>query len=205
MALFAAGFSNTLIMLILRRRFAETQSLAPRQAVVGSVLRIVLVCFGLLWLYCFVIGAKAVATGLLNESFVPLLFFLFAVPTATLWTLAIFGRSLRAQTKATEELAEEIQALHATRLASDNWSEAWRSRAVEALKAQLVRDPESVNSWLESWYIKRYQRFRAKAFRAVVVLGEPSYREVLDMFHKHNMEDIKRWSLITGKAIPKSL
>lgn len=203
MALSAFGFTQVLSMLILRRRFLKIQPLAPAQSSVEGRLKIVLGAFVVLWVYYFIEGANGVVKAVINENFIPVLFLLFSPILSGLFTLTLFGKLLRAREREIEELAVEVQGLRETKAASDNWSDAWRAREVEAMKSQLSGNPEYVNSRRQSWPARRKQSFRRKAFRVFVILGEPSYREVLKMFQKDNMEDIKRWSLVTGQSIPR--
>ena len=37
----------------------------------------------------------------------------------------------------------------------------------------------------------------------VLLLGEPDCREILELFRRDNLEDIRRWSLVTGKDVPR--
>ena len=145
---------------------------------------------------------KAVARALMNHDFIPVLFLFFSPLISLACSWSLFGIALRARSREVEELAAEIHTLHATKAASEDWSDAWRAREVEAMKSQLATDPERINGWLKEWYAKRLQRFRGKALRAVLILGEPSYSEVLAMFQKNKVEDMKRWSLVTGKDMP---
>lgn len=195
-------FSNALAVLILRKRFARPLSPVFLQQAISVGLKFALVFFSLLWAYAFWTGAKAVVTALLNEDFIPLLFLVLSPLVSLLFSWSLFGVSLRARAREVAELAEEIQTLETIKTVSDDWSDAWRAREVEALRPQLEANPEHVNGWLQDWRTKCFQRFGWKAFRAVLLLGKPSYREILHMLENNNREDIKRWSLVTGKDAP---
>jgi hypothetical protein len=203
MAFSSFCFTNVLAMLILRGRFLKARSLAPSQSSVNVRLKIVLGIFVAFWALCFIAGAQGVVKALLNEDFIPVLFLIFSPILSGLFTLTLFGKSLRAREREIEELSEEVKALREKKAVSDNWSDEWRIGELEAMRPKLATDPGHVSGWLQSWPARRKQSFRRKAFRAFVILGEPSYCEVLEMFRKNNMEDIKRWSLVTGRPIPK--
>lgn len=117
--------------------------------------------------------------------------------------MTLFGQSLRAREQEITDLALEVQGLREIRTASGNWSDEWRAREVEAITLQHAVSAERVKEWRQSWATRRHLSFRKKAFRAFVILGKASYREVLEMFQKENMENIKRWSLVTEMPIPK--
>jgi hypothetical protein len=195
-------FSNVLALAILRKRFAQPPSPVPLQKCISIGLKVAPVLFSLSWVYALWIGAKAVAKALAQGDFIPLLFLVFSPPLTLFVSWIIFRLSLRVRGREVAELSEEIQRLEAIRAVSDNWSDAWRSREVAALKPRLTAEPGRINAWLQDWRAKHFQRFGGKALRAVLLLGKPSYHEILSMLEKNNMEDIKRWSLVTGKDIP---
>jgi hypothetical protein len=202
MSFSSLGFSNALAVLILRKRFAQPPSPVLLQQAISVGLKLALALFSLSWAYAFWIGAKAVVKALMNEDFIPLLFLFFSPLISLLFSWSLFGVSLRARSREVAELAEEIQALETTKTVSDDWSDAWRAREIEALRPQLAANPEHVNGWLQNWRTKCFQRFGWKALRTVLLLGKPSYREILSMLENNNREDIKRWSLVTGKTVP---
>ena len=92
----------------------------------------------------------------------PLFFLLFSPLFSGAVSFVLFRKTLRVRTKDTEELAEELKALYATRVASGG-------------------DPAALEAWSEKGSVKRSPDVRKKAFRAVLLLGEPSYRETLQL------------------------
>jgi hypothetical protein len=162
MALASVGFSNVLSMLILRRRFAPRASLAPLQRKIHRSLQGMLVICIVVWISLFLWGATAVARGLMQEQIVPLFFLLFSPLFSGVVSFIFFRKTLRARTREAEELVEELKAHSARRVAS-------------------ARDPGAVEGWSEEWSGHSSQDVRKKALRAVLVLGEPSYRGTLDL------------------------
>lgn len=203
MALSAFCIAQVLSMLILRRRFLKRPSLAPVQSLIEGRLKIVLGLFAALWLYYFGAGVDGVVKAVMSENFIPVPFLFFSPILSGLFTLTLLGKSLRAREQEMADLALEVQGLREIQIASGNWSDEWRAREVEAMKLPHAVSAERVKEWRQSWSTRGYLNFRKKAFRAFVMLGESSYREVLAMFHNENMENIKRRSLVTGMPIPK--
>jgi hypothetical protein len=194
-------FSNALSLLILRKRFAPPP-LVPLQKAISVGLKVALVLFSLSWAYAFWVGIQTVAKALANGDFISLLFLVFSPPLTLFVSWILFRISLRVRLKEVAELLEEIQRLDTIKTDSDDWSDAWRAREIEAMRSQLTANPECINGWLQDWRTKCFQRFGGKALRAFLLLGKPSYHELLRMLENNNREDIKRWSLITGKAVP---
>ena len=74
--------------------------------------------------------------------------------------LALFFRKTLRAPKDTEELAE-----------------GWR----RCTTSRLWRDSAALEAWSEKGSVKNSPDVRKKAFRAVLLLGEPSYRETLQL------------------------
>ncbi len=203
MSFSAFCFSNTIALLILRKRFAQPPAPVPLQKGISIGLNVALGLFSLFWVYAFWTGAKAVVRAMTNEDFIPLLFLAFSPPFTLLVSWILFRISMRARSEEVAQLSEEIHMLDALKIASDDWSDAWRTREMTAMKAQLAETPERIAGWLQDWRTKGSQRFRGKALRVVLLLGKPDYHVILSMLEKNNREDIQRWSLMTGKDIPR--
>jgi hypothetical protein len=134
---------------------------------------------------------------------IPVSVFVLTVLFSFFCTWIMSKLTFQSRRKATEDLRETIRLLRERKAASDNWSDAWRAREVGAIQPQPLADSECVTEWLRAWHTQYSQRFCGKAFRACLILGEPDYYEILGLLQQDNMENIRRWSLVTGKPIPK--
>ena len=196
-------FANVLSIVRLRQHFAPDPPRIPSQVAISVGLRVALVLLPCVWLFALWVGARTGIRALMAGDPVPVSVFILTVLFSFLCTWLMSRLIFRSRKKAAEDLRETIRLLRERKAASDNWSEAWRAREVAALRPQLAADPERVTGWLREWHSKATRRFRGRAWRACVLLGEPDCREILELFQRDNLEDIRRWSLVTGKKIPR--
>jgi hypothetical protein len=195
-------FANVLSITRLRQHFAPHSPRTPLQTALSSSLRVALVFFPCVWLFALWVGIRTGARALIAGDPIPVSVFILTVLFSFLCTWIMARLTFQARKKAAEDLRETIRRLREQKTASDNWSDAWRAREVAALQPQLAADPEYVTTWLREWHGKADQRFRGKAWRACLLLGEPDPHEIVELFQRDNQEDIQRWSLVTGKSIP---
>src|SRR5215470_237518 len=118
MAFSSLCFTNVLSTLMLRKQFVHRAPLAPLQRKITRGLQFALGVCSLAWITAFLWGAAAVERALMQEQIVPLFFLLFSPLFSGVVSFVFFRKTLRVRTKDTEELAEELQALYATRVAS---------------------------------------------------------------------------------------
>jgi hypothetical protein len=144
-------------------------------------------------------GTRALLAG----DPIPISVFVLTVLFSFLCTWLMSKLIFQSRKKAAEELRETIRLLRERRAISDNWSNEWRARELAAMQPPLSTESECVTEWLRSWHAQYALRFRGKAFRACLLLGESDYYELLELFQQANMENIRRWSLVTGKPIPR--
>lgn len=195
-------FANVLSLMRLRQHFAPHPPRIPLQTTISVGLRAALVLFPCVWLFALWVGMRTGTRALMAGDPIPVSVFVLTVLFSFFCTWIMSKLTFQARKKAAEDLQEAIRLLRERKAASDNWSDGWRAREVAALQPQLAADPERVTAWLREWHSKATQHFRGKAQRACLLLGEPDYHEILDLFRRDNLEDIQRWSLVTGKKVP---
>jgi len=162
MAFSSLCFTNVLATLMLRKQFVHRTPLTPLQGKITRGLQLALGVCILAWIIAFLWGATATARALMQGQIVPLFFLLFSPIFSGAVSFVLFRKTLRVRTKDTEELAEELKALYATRVASGG-------------------DLAALEAWSEKRSVKNSPDVRKKAFRAVLLLGESSYRETLQL------------------------
>ncbi len=160
MAFSSLCFTNVLSTLMLRKQFVHRAPLAPLQGKITRGLQLALGLCILTWITAFLWGAAATARALMQGQVVPLFFLLFSPIFSGAVSFVLFRKTLRVRTRDTEELAKELKELYAARAASVSDS--------AVLAAQLGKGSAQDSSDI-----------RKKAFRAVLLLGEPSYHETL--------------------------
>jgi hypothetical protein len=195
-------FANVLSIMRLRQYFAPRPPRTSLQTALSSSLRIALVLFPCVWLFALWVGIRTGTRALMAGDPIPVSAFILTVLFSFICTWIMSKLTFQSRKKAAADLRDTIRLLRERKAASDNWSDAWRAREVAALQPQLAADPEHVTVWLREWHSKANQRFRGKAWRACLLLGEPDPREIVELFQRDNREDIQRWSLITGKKVP---
>lgn len=196
-------FANVFSMTRLRQRFVPHPPRIPLQTIVTVGLRAALVLLPCAWLYGLWVGIRTGTRALMAGDPIPVSVFILTVLFSFFCTWIMSKLTFQSRRKAAEDLRETIRLLRERKAASDNWSDAWRAREIAALQPQLAADPERITTWLREWHSKATQRFRGKAWRACLLLGEPDYHEILELFQRDNLEDIQRWSLVTGKKVPR--
>jgi hypothetical protein len=196
-------FANALSIMRLRRHFTPDPPHIPSQMAISVGLRVALVLLPCVWLSALWIGMRAGTRALMAGDPIPVSVFVLTVLFSFFCTWIMSKLTFQSRRKAAEDLRETIRLLRERKAASDDWSDAWRAREVAALQPQLAADSECVTTWLREWHTKAAQRFRGKAWRACLLLGEPDYHEILELFQRDNLEDIRRWSLVTGKKVPR--
>jgi len=196
-------FANVLSIMRLRQHFAPHPPRTPLQTALSSSLGVALVLLPCVWLLALWVGIRTGTRALMAGDPIPVSVFILTVLFSFLCTWIMSRLTFQARKKATEDLRETIRLLRERKVASDNWSDAWRAREVAALQPQLAADPERVTTWLREWHSKANQHFRSKTWRACLLLGESNHHEILELFQRDNSEDIQRWSLVTGKKIPR--
>lgn len=155
-------FTNVLLTLMVRKHFVQRTPTAPLQRTMTSSLHLALVVCILAWLSAFLWGGAAVTRALMQEQIVPIFFLLFSSLFSGLVSFILFRKTLRVRIEDAKEFAEELKTLRAIRAASG-------------------RDPETVAEWPKIWSGASSPDARKKAFRAVLLLGEPSYHETLKL------------------------
>jgi hypothetical protein len=202
MALTAFCFNCVLSMLLLRGRFVPTGPLSPSQAALSVALKGILSLFALGWGFCFLTSAKAAAQALMKEDLLPLVYFMFWLPITLLVSFLVFRLIQRVGARALAELAQEVKTRAVPPAASDSWSEAWCGREDTARKLQVGATPSLPPSGVATWSGKHPPSCRGKAFWAFLLLGEPSYREMLAVFQRNKREDMKQGNLRAGQERP---
>jgi hypothetical protein len=195
-------FANVLSITRLRQHFAPRPPRTPLQTVISVGLRAALILFPCVWFFALWVGVRTGTRALMAGDPIPVSVFILTVLFSFLCTWIMSKLTFQSRKKAAADLRETIRLLRERKAASDNWSDAWRAREVAALQPQLAADPEHVTVWLREWHSKANQRFRGKAWRASLLLGEPDSHEIVELFQRDNREDIQRWSLVTGKKVP---
>jgi hypothetical protein len=196
-------FANVLSITRLRQRFVPHPPRTPVQTAISVSLRAALILLPCVWLFALWVGVQTGTRALMAGDPIPVSVFLLTVLFSFLCTWIMSKLTFQSRKKAAADLRDTIRFLRERKAASDNWSDGWRTREVAALQPQLAADPERVTVWLREWHSKATQQFRGQAWRACLLLGEPDSHEVIELFQRNNREDIERWSLITGKKIPR--
>jgi len=196
-------FANVLSITRLRQYFSPHPPRTPLQTALSIGLRIALVLFPCVWLFALWVGIRTGTRALMAGDPIPVSVFILTVLFSFLCTWIMSKLTFPVRKKATEDLRETIRLLRERKATSDNWSDTWRASEVAALQPQLAADPERVTTWLREWHSKANQHFRSKTWRAYLLLGESNHHEILELFQRDNSEDIQRWSLVTGKKIPR--
>jgi hypothetical protein len=162
MAFFSVCFTQVLLITMVRKRFVQRARRAPLQCKITRSLQLALVVCLLAWLSAFLWGGAAVTRALMQEQIVPIFFLLFSPLFSGLVSFILFRKTLRVRIEDAKEFAKELKALHVT---SD----------------VPFMAPEAVAEGPESWSGASSPDARKKAFRAVLLLGEPSYHETLKL------------------------
>jgi hypothetical protein len=196
-------FANVLSIIRLRQSFAPHPPRVLLQTAINVGLRVALVLLSCVWLLGLWVGIRAGIQALMAGDPIPIAVFVLTVLFSFFCTWIMSKLTLQSRRKAAEDLCETVRLLRERKVTSDNWSDAWRVREIAAMQPPLSADSECVTEWLRCWHAQHAQRFRGKAFRACLILGEPNYYELLELFQQDNVENIRRWSLVTGKPIPK--
>ena len=183
-------FANVLSIARLRQHFAPHPPRTPVQTAISVSLWAALILLPCVWLFALWVGIRTGTRALMAGDPIPVSVFILTVLFSFLCTWIM------------SKLTFQSRLLRERKAASDNWSDAWRAREIAALQPQLTADPEHVTVWLREWHSKANQRFRGKAWRACLLLGEPDSHEIVELFQRDNQEDIQRWSLVTGKKVP---
>jgi hypothetical protein len=102
-------------------------------------------------------------------------------------------------------LTETVRELKSIRAESDNWTDkVWRKNDTENAIAEYDGSVEDLcRQWLEHWELNHERDFSWPAFLACYFLGEKSFMQTRQNLQNDNIERIRRWSIITGKEIPK--
>lgn len=196
-------FANVLSIIRLRQHFAPHPPHTPVQTAISMGLRAALILLPCVWLFALWVGVRTGTRALMAGDPIPVSVFILTVLISFLCTWIMSKLTFQSRKKAAADLRDTIRLLRERKAASDNWSDVWRAREVAALQPQLAADPERVTMWLREWHSKATQQFRSQAWRACLLLGEPDSHEVIELFQRNNREDIERWSLVTGKKIPR--
>lgn len=203
MGLSLFGFANVLGIARLRQHFVPHPPRVPLQTALTVGLRIALVLLPAVWFWALWVGGRTGTRALMAGDPLPVSAFLLTVLFSFLCTWIMSKLTFQAREKAATELRETLRLLREKQVTSDNWSETWRAREVAALQPRLTVESEQVTLWLREWHGKATQGFRGQAWRACLFLGEPDPHDIVELFQQDNQEDIRRWSLITGKKIPR--
>lgn len=196
-------FANVLSITRLRQHFVPHPPRIPSQTAISAGLRVALVLLPCVWLFALWVGIRTGTRALIAGDPIPVSVFVLTVLFSFFCTWIMSRLTFQARKKAAEDLRDTIRLLRERKVASDNWSDAWRVREIEAMRSQLATEPERVTVWLREWHSKATQHFRGKAWRACLLLGEPDSHEIIELFQRDNREDIQRWSLVTGKKVPR--
>lgn len=162
MAFSSMCFTHVLSIMMLRTQLGQRAPLAPLQRRITRGLQLALGVCLVSWLSLFLWGAAAVTRALLQDQLMPFFFLLFSPLFSGVVSFVFFRKTLRARTRDAEELAEELKARYAARGGS--------GRVLGA-----------VAEWSDSRSPASPSEVRKKAVRAVLLLGEPSYCETLDL------------------------
>jgi hypothetical protein len=203
MGLALFGFANVLSIVRVRQRFTPHPPRVPVQTALTVGLRSALVLLPVVWFWALWIGGRTTIRTLMAGDPIPISAFLLTVTFSFACTWIMSRLTFRSREKATTELRETLRLLREKKITSENWSAAWRAREVTALQPRLTAESEQVTVWLREWHGKASQNFRGNAWRACLFLGETDPHEIVELFQQDNQEDIRRWSLITGKPIPR--
>ena len=195
-------FANVLSIVRLRQHFAPHPLRVSLQTALTVGLRIALVLLPTVWLWALWVGVRTGIRALMAGDPIPISAFILTVLFSFVCTWIMSKLTFQSRKKAASDLRETLRRRRERRVASDNWSDAWRAREVAALQPQLAAEPEHVTMWLREWHSKATQSFRGKAWRACLLLGEPDPHAIIELFQRDNQEDIQRWSLVTGKSVP---
>ena len=163
MGLIAFSCAQIMTVLILRRRFISPPATAPFQQRLQVGLYSILFICACLWGYLFWLCARVVMRETMSGNWLPLPLFvcLLAMAFAALVTVSWF--SVRHRTKNLERLSLELQAL------------AGGPTSVNGVVLPASPSPESERPLTE------------KARHAVLFLGAPSYRAMLEMLQKTSL------------------
>src|SRR5262245_57327665 len=166
-------FANVLSITRLRQYFAPHPPRIPSQTAISIGLRVALVLLPCVWLFALWVGIRTGTRALMAGDPIAVSVFILTVLFSFFCTWIMSKLTFQSRKKAAEDLRDTIRLLRERKAASDNWSEAWRVREVEAMRSQLVANPERVTAWLREWHGKATHRFRGKACGACLLLGEP--------------------------------
>ncbi|NOT57527.1 MAG: hypothetical protein HOP18_23220 [Deltaproteobacteria bacterium] len=196
------GFANVLSITRLRQRLTPHPPRVPLQTRLTIGLRIALVLLPVVWFWALWVGGQTAIRTLIAGDPIPILAFLVTVAFSFVCTWIMTRLTSQSREKVATELRETLRLLREKKVTSENWSDAWRAREVTALQPRLTAESEQVTVWLREWHGKASHNFRGTAWRACLFLGETDPHAIVELCQRDNEEDIRRWSLITGKPIP---